>query len=132
MTMNDDPLPDPLLRGARILLVEDEMLVSMLLEDLLTDLGCEVVGPVAQLGRAVDLATVASFDAALLDLNVDGTEVYPVAHILAERGIPFAFVTGYGASRVTKDYRERPVLQKPFHHAALARILRLMLSQQAP
>jgi hypothetical protein len=64
----------------------------------------------------------------LLDLNVDGEKVYPVAEMLAERGIPFAFVTGYGAGGVNMIYRERP-LQKPFHPAALERILRLMLSQ---
>jgi DNA-binding response OmpR family regulator len=129
--MSEDPKTRGPLRGVRVLLVEDEMLVSMLLEDLLTDLGCEIVGPAAHLGGAVALASVETIDAAFLDLNVGGKEVYPVAAILAERGIPFAFVTGYGAGGVSLIYRERPTLQKPFHPAALERTLREMLSRPA-
>jgi DNA-binding response OmpR family regulator len=127
--MSEDQTTRIPLRAARILLVEDEMLVSVLLEDLLTNLGCEIVGPAGDLGRAVDLASIETIDAAFLDLNVDGKEVYPVAAILAERGIPFAFVTGYGVGGVSMIYREWPTLQKPFHADALERILRGMLGR---
>lgn len=124
-----DNRPLASLEGLRILVVEDEMMVSMLLEDLLVSHGCAIVGPVARLEKAVDLASIEAIDAALLDLNIDGKEVYPVAEVLASRGIPFAFVTGYGAEDVNKDFRERPSLQKPFEEAALAEVLRAMLSQ---
>ena len=117
------------LRGVRILVVEDEMLVSMLLEDMLSEFGCKVVGPATHLAKAVDLATVEVIDAAILDVNVGGKEVYPAAKKLAERGIPFAFVTGYGAGAVNEHYRERPTLQKPFHVAQLEKILGLMLNR---
>jgi DNA-binding response OmpR family regulator len=127
--VNEDPTTRIPLRGARILLVEDDMLVSVLLEDMLMDLGCEVLGPVGHLEEAVDLASVETIDAALLDLSVNGKEVYPVATILAERGIPFAFVTGYDAGGIGMIYRERPTLQKPFRSAALERILKGMLSR---
>src|ERR1700757_478560 len=79
----------------RILVVEDEMLVSMLLVDALGDHGYQVVGPASRVDTAVVLAATESFDAALLDLNIGGKPVYPVAEILAGRGIPFAFVSGY-------------------------------------
>lgn len=104
------------------------MLVSMMLEDLLRGEGCEIVGPAARLGKAVDLAANETFDAALLDLNIDHREVYPVAEMLAQRGIPFAFVSGYGARNVKEAFRNRPTLQKPFHAEELGRLVRLMLS----
>ena len=128
MLQNSSPT-SPSLRGLRILVVEDEMLISMVLEDLLGQYGCEVVGPAARIGKALELASTETIDAALLDLNVNGMEVYPVAKILADRGIPFAFVSGYGAGNVERIYRERPLLQKPFHETALAEMLRTMLSQ---
>lgn len=129
--MIDSSAPDFALRGARILVVEDDMLVAMLLEDLLNEHGCALVGPAARLARAMDLAAVEIIDAALLDLNVDGKQVYPVAEILRKRGIPFAFVTGYGANWVSSTYRDRPTLQKPFRDAALANVLRLLLPRPA-
>jgi DNA-binding response OmpR family regulator len=107
------------------------MMLSMLLEELLGAQGCEIVGPVARLPKAIDLASTEKIDAALLDLNIDGKEVYPAAEILAARGIPFAFVSGYGLDHLDKLYRDRPVLQKPFHFADLERIVKLVLSQVA-
>jgi CheY-like chemotaxis protein len=122
------PLP---LQGLRVLVVEDEMIISMLLEELLGAQGCDIVGPVARLGKAVDLASTEKIDAALLDLNIDGNEVYPVAEILAARGVPFAFVSGYASDHVDPRYRDRPILQKPFHTVAVERIVKLMLGQVA-
>lgn len=111
------------LRGLRILVVEDEMTIAMLLEDMLVELGCVVVGPVARLSQAVHLAMEESIDGALLDLNVAGAEVYAAADKLAARDIPFAFVTGYGTGHLKEPYRQRPSLQKPFRRHQLERVL---------
>src|SRR5271165_2043073 len=83
---------------SRVLLVEDEAMIAMLIEDMLADLGCDVVATAGQLGEAVSLARSGSFDLAFLDLNLRGVPSYPVAQALRERGIPFAFVTGYGTA----------------------------------
>src|SRR5262252_9494244 len=86
----------------RVLVVEDEYLIRMLLEDMLDELGYGVA------------AAVGEFSAAILDVNLDGQEIYPVADILAQRGLPFVFVTGYGERSLPEAYRGRPALQKPF------------------
>lgn len=100
--------------GARVLVVEDEGLVAMLIETMLEDLGCTVVSSVAQLAKATDLARSIEVDLAMLDVNLAGELVFPVAHILRERGIPFVFSTGYGASGVQDEFALHPVLHKPF------------------
>ena len=123
MTVAADNEPDAL-RGLRILVVEDEMMIAMLLEDALNDLGCVVIGPVGRLPEAIRLAESAVIDCALLDLNVDGDEVYPAAEKLAERDIPFAFITGYRASHLKEPYRDQPILQKPFTVPKLEQVLR--------
>jgi len=102
-------------RSLRILLVEDEMLVAMLLEDLLVDIGHQVVGPLSDLGKAVEAARSEALDLAVLDVSLNGHEVYPVAEVLAERGIPFVFATGHGAFGLRERWRHYPTLQKPFH-----------------
>ena len=121
--------PTATLRGRRILVVEDEMLISMMMEDLLSGHGCEIVGPAAQLKKAVKLATTETIDAAFLDLNIDGKEVYPVAEILTQRGIPFAFASGYGASTLKDMFRNRPTIQKPIRAAELESVLGLLLNE---
>lgn len=109
-----EPEKDSVLNGLRILVVEDEALAALQLEDMLTDLGCTVIGPAARVRQALDLLERQAIDAAVLDLNVAGELVYPVADRLTDRGIPFLFATGYGASALTEAYRTRPLLQKPF------------------
>ena len=99
---------------ARILVVEDEYLIRMLLEDMLADLGYTVSGAVGTIGEASTLAESGDFDLAILDVNLDGKTIYPVADILAKRGLPFVFVTGYGERSLIEPYRDRPALQKPF------------------
>src|SRR5664280_299887 len=94
----------------RLLVVEDEYLIRMLLEDMLADLGYEVAAAVGTIAEASELAASGDFNAAILD----GQEIYPVAEILAKRGLPFVFVTGYGERSLTEPYRDRPALQKPF------------------
>ncbi len=102
------------LQGVRVLVVEDEAAISLLLEDMLLDFGCEVIGPAARLSAALDAVGRESIDLAILDVNVAGEPIYPVAEALAERGVPFVFSTGYGSAGIKDVYRDRPVLQKPF------------------
>ena len=116
------------LKGLRVLVVEDEMLVSMLVEDMLSDLGCSVVGPAAEIEEAMSLALGADIDAALLDVNLGGRPIFPVADALKARGVPFAFASGYGEAGLSEDHRGAAVLQKPFREADLARALRGLLT----
>ena len=109
-------------QGLRVLLVEDENLVALLLEDMLADLGHSVVGPVARLKRALEIARHESIDAAILDVNINGEEAYPIAEVLAARNIPFAFSTGYGKGSLPVAYRDRPSLQKPFQQQDLEKL----------
>lgn len=111
------------LEGRRVLVVEDEAAISMLLEDMLLDFGCAVVGPAARLNAALDLASRESFEVAILDVNVAGEPIYPVAEALAERGLPFVFSTGYGGAGIREPFRDRPVVQKPFSQQDLKRTL---------
>jgi CheY-like chemotaxis protein len=121
--MNDQAKSTP-----RILVVEDEYLIRMLLEDMLSDLGYEIAGAVGTIAEASEIAKNAEFDVAILDVNLDGKEIYPVADILSQRGLPFIFVSGYGEGSLAEPYRDRPALQKPFQsqqlETALAGLLR--------
>ena len=110
------------LAGSRILVIEDEPLVAMMVEDMLVECGVEVVGPASTLAEALALAGAAEFDAALLDLNLNGERSDGVAALLRERGIPFVYATGYGAAAddaatLTKPYRREQM------EAALERVL---------
>jgi CheY-like chemotaxis protein len=102
------------LQGLRVLVVEDEAAISLLLEDMLLDFGCEVIGPAARLAAALDAVERETVDLATLDVNVAGEPIYPVAETLARKGVPFVFSTGYGSAGIKDAYRDRPVLQKPF------------------
>lgn len=101
------------LEGLRVLIVEDEPMIASSLEDVLTDLGCVVIGPALNMKDAMRLARAAEIDGASLDVNIAGEKVYPVADILSERGIPFVFLTGYGKAGLRESDLSRPVLQKP-------------------
>ncbi len=111
------------LEGLRVLVVEDEMMVSMLIEDMLSDLGCTVIGPASRLEEAIDLASSSEIDCAVLDVNLGGQPIFPLADILREKGAPFAFATGYGDAGLRDVDRGSPVLQKPFREGDLARVL---------
>lgn len=108
---------------ARILIVEDEYLIRMLLEDMLGDIGYSVAAAVGTIDEAKPLAESAEIDLAILDVNLDGQPIYPVAEILAKRGLPFVFVTGYGGRNLAEPYRDRPTLQKPFQSDQLKKTL---------
>ena len=114
-------IPD--LAGLRVLVVEDEMMVSMLIEDMLEDLGCKVVGPASRLEEAIELANTVELDCAVLDVNLGGQPIFPLADILRAKGVPFAFATGYGDAGLREADRGSPVLQKPFREGDLARVL---------
>jgi CheY-like chemotaxis protein len=111
------------LKGLRVLVVEDEMMVSMLIEDMLSDMGCAVIGPASRLDEAIELAAASDIDCAVLDVNLGGQPIFPLADLLRERGCPFAFATGYGDAGLRDVDRGTPVLQKPFREGDLARVL---------
>jgi CheY-like chemotaxis protein len=119
-------MTNPKLEGLRVLVVEDEMMVSMLIEDMLGELGCQVVGPASRLDEALQLAREADLDCAVLDVNLGGQPIFPLADLLRERGAPFAFATGYGDAGLRDVDRGSPVLQKPFREGDLARVLGLL------
>jgi CheY-like chemotaxis protein len=107
----------------RILVVEDEFLIRMLLEDMLGDLGYELAGIAGRVEEAAELARTKELDLAILDVNLDGHDVYPVADILIQRGVPFVFVSGYGGRGLPEAYSDRPTLQKPFQLDELEKTL---------
>jgi DNA-binding NtrC family response regulator len=107
------------LAGLRILVVEDELFVAMALEEILQLAGCVVIGPILRVANAVLVARDAEIDVALLDVNLAGEFVFPVAEALMERRIPFVLMTGYARSGVPPEYADRPALAKPFRSDAV-------------
>lgn len=120
---SDDPL-----NGLRVLVVEDEALVAMLVEDMLSDFGCTVLGPAGSIRQAIEAIERDAPQAAVLDVNLGGEPVYAVADALMARGTPFVLATGYGEMGVAEGYRAAPVLQKPFEQAELEQRLRQAVS----
>jgi len=113
----------------RVLVVEDEMLVAALLQDMLADLGCVVVGQAASVDEALALIEIEVLDAAVLDVNLAGQMSYPVADALLARHVPFVFSTGYPSSRLQEGYRTLPALQKPYHMTELQEALADVMAQ---
>ena len=112
------------LQGRRVLVIEDESLVAMLLETILSDMGCTVIGPESNVGDGLRVVTgETDLDAALLDVNVAGREVFPVAEALKARGVPFVFSTGYGEAGLPEHWRGNPTIQKPFTEGAIREAL---------
>jgi CheY-like chemotaxis protein len=122
--------PTASLAGLTLLVVEDETIVSFLLEDMLTELGCKSVLQAGRIDDALRMLQDHKPDAAVLDVNLGGQFAYPVAARLAELQIPFVFTTGYGRSGLPQDWASRPVLQKPFSMEALATALRRALADR--
>jgi CheY-like chemotaxis protein len=115
--------------GRRVLVIEDEMLVAMLLKDILADLGFTVVGSAARVEHALALIEATGvLDVAVLDINLNGQMSYPVADALVARRVPFLFATGYGRASVMHGYRSFPLVQKPFRLLELANALRKLLT----
>jgi CheY-like chemotaxis protein len=109
--------------GKRVLVVEDELMIRMLLEGMLTDLGHTVAAEAGAIEEAMTLAKQGEFDIALLDVNLNGKPITPVVEILIARGVPFVFASGYGQRGVPEPYRSSPTLQKPFQVEALAQAI---------
>ncbi len=107
-------------QGRRILIVEDDMLIAIMIEDMLVDLGCTVAGPANTLSEALALAEADhAIDVAMLDIDLNGVPVFPVADILRARGVPIVYSTGFGGATIPPADRGCPVLQKPFRAGGL-------------
>jgi CheY-like chemotaxis protein len=119
-------------QGLRVLVVEDDSLICLLFEDMLSDLGCKVVGTACDFKRAADLAQGQDdIDVAILDVNLGGQQVFPVAEILSKRGIPFLFATGMGADGLPPDWQGHCSVQKPMTVASLGAALGRAVREQA-
>jgi DNA-binding response OmpR family regulator len=112
-----------LLAGKRVLIVEDEYAVALMIEDFLIEFGCTPVGPCGTVERALNAVAAETFDVALLDVNLDGEMVYPVANALVERHIPFLFLSGYGEAAILPGHADWKVCVKPFTGNDLAAML---------
>ena len=115
------------LAGQRALVIEDEGLVSVLIEDILLDSGCDIAGTASSLAEALDKVETLAFDFAIVDVNLNGLQSAPVAEALVERGVPFVLATGYGATGLSESFPGVPTLQKPFLGHELEQALRTML-----
>jgi CheY-like chemotaxis protein len=119
--------PPTILTGKRVLIVEDEMLVALLIEDVLQEFGCTTLGPCGTVSKALVLARSGDFDLALLDVNLAGEKVYPVARVLTDRAIPFVFLSGYGGDAIPPDEEGWQVCSKPFKVSELQHALSFAL-----
>ncbi|HEX4159864.1 MAG TPA: response regulator [Rhizomicrobium sp.] len=111
------------LHGVRVLVIEDETPIALMIEDMLQDMGCIVAGSAATVNEALGCVEAGGFDFALLDVNLAGASAEAVADALVRSGIPFAFASGYGRPGVPERLQARPVLGKPFNSAELRKIL---------
>jgi CheY-like chemotaxis protein len=109
--------------GASVFLVEDEVMIRMMVADMLEELGFRIAAEAGEINEAIRLAQSTEFDLAILDVNVNGKVISPVAELIAARNRPFIFATGYGSSGLPEEYRDRPALQKPFQLETLARMI---------
>ena len=117
MTAGSDP-------ARRVLIVEDEMLIALMLQDMLQDSGHFVEGVATSLQIGLDLAIKANAELAILDINLNGEECYPIVEILQQRGIPFVFSTGYGSGTVRPEFDAVPKLVKPYEQDLLVTAIR--------
>jgi CheY-like chemotaxis protein len=117
--------------GGSVFLVEDEVMIRMMVADMLEELGYSIAAESGEIGDALKLAQSTEFDLAILDVNVNGKVISPVADLIAARNRPFIFATGYGSSGLPPEYRDRPALQKPFQIETLARVIEQALNRTA-
>jgi CheY-like chemotaxis protein len=118
--------------GPRLLLVDDDPILAILVADWLAECGCEVVGPARSVKAALELVEKegAALDGALLDVVLDSGDSYPVADALALQGVPYAFVTGHGLGGLAPAYRNAPILTKPFQSEDLQRMIDRLVTQR--
>jgi CheY-like chemotaxis protein len=117
----------PNLDGTRVLIVEDEMLIALLIEDFLADIGCSIVAICGSVQTALDAVRTKAFDLATLDVNLAGEMAYPVAELLAERNIPFLLLSGYGTEAIPSGHPEWKVCAKPFKREEFVKMLLAVL-----
>jgi CheY-like chemotaxis protein len=110
-----------------VLLVEDEVMIRMMVADMLEEVGYTVAAEAGDIDEAIRLVQVTDFDIAILDVNVNGKVITPVAEAVQLRGLPFVFATGYGAQGLPEKFRDRPTIQKPFQIETLARTIESVL-----
>ena len=115
------------LLGSRVLVVEDEVMVAWILEDMLAELGCQVVGPAARVEQALAMVDAETIDFAVLDVNLNGQKSFPVADALVSRGVPFVFSTGYDHHGFPDAYKAFAMMQKPYSHANLTAALESLI-----
>jgi len=120
------PLP-----GGSVFLVEDEVMIRMMVADMLEELGYSIAAEAGEISEAIRLVQSTEFDFAILDVNVNGKVISPVADLIKARNRPFIFATGYGSSGLPEEYRDRPALQKPFQIETLARMIDHTLKRTA-
>ena len=109
--------------GGSVFLVEDEVMIRMMVAEMLVELGYRVAAEAGEISEAIRLVQSTEFDLAILDVNVNGKVISPVADLIRARNRPFIFATGYGSSGLPEEYRDRPALQKPFQIETLARMI---------
>jgi CheY-like chemotaxis protein len=114
--------------GASVFLVEDETLLRMMMTEMLEELGHKVIAEAGSIQTAEPLARTSTFDVAVFDINVAGSNITPIAEIVAARGLPFVFVSGYGPEGLPAMFKDKPVLRKPFSIAEFGRVINSALS----
>lgn len=130
--MSGPPKSTAPLDGLKVLIVEDEFLILLSVEKMLEELGCDVVASAHRVAKALAMLDTVGAAAAVLDVNVAGEPVYPVAEALARKGIPLVFTTGYGDSGIADPWNGWPIVQKPFSQDQLERALRTALARAMP
>ena len=115
------------LSGRSVFLVEDEVMIRMMVADMLEELGYKVAAEAGDITEAMRLAQATEFDIAILDVNVNGKVISPVAELIKARNRPFIFATGYGSQGLPEEYRDRPALQKPFQLESLGKMIETAL-----
>lgn len=110
-------------KGARILVVEDEGLLAMMIQEMLEDLGFEVPDVASTLSEGISLVETGSYEAAILDVSLHGENSFPIASLLADKGIPFAFSSGFSLEDIAPEFADRPLLRKPYQFNELEGIL---------
>ena len=118
-------------QGCSVFLVEDEVMIRMMVADMLEELGHSIAGEAGEIGHAIKLAQSTEFELAILDVNVNGHMITPVAELIKARNLPFIFATGYGAAGVPAEYRDQPTLQKPFLIEKLGKMIHRTLDVSA-
>jgi CheY-like chemotaxis protein len=114
-------------KGYLVFLVEDEVMIRMMVADMLHELGYRVAGEAGRIEEAIGLLKNTEFDIAIMDVNLHGELVFPVAEAIKTRNRPFIFATGYNNSILPDEYRDRPALQKPFKIGMLGKLVEITL-----